>query len=138
MKWHYKTSTATPLSLRDSALAESWQNKRSGASVAQQVSLVIRKQQNKRQKVDSSVRVDCHALPYGKSRNDKEKNLPSHCEAKPKQSTESTNHIKGASNEAIYIAIHPDKIVEFLNDLLGSFHKDLVHYGEVKVGASAP
>lgn len=100
--------------------------------------VAIRKQQNKRQKVDSSVRVDCHALPYGKSRNDKEKNLPSHCEAKPKQSTESTNHIKGASSEAIYIAIHPDKIVEFLNDLLGSFHKDLVHYGEVKVGASAP
>lgn len=56
--------------------------------------VAIRKQQNKRQKVDSSVRVDCHALPYGKSRNDKEKNLPSHCEAKPKQSTESTNHIK--------------------------------------------
>lgn len=46
--------------------------------------------------------------------------------------------ITNKHNEAIYIAIHPDKIVEFLNDLLGSFHKDLVHYGEVKVGTSAP
>ena len=46
--------------------------------------------------------------------------------------------ITNKHNEAVYIAIHPDKIVEFLNDLLGSFHKDLVHYGEVKVGASAP
>ncbi|MDL0079526.1 hypothetical protein [Helicobacter zhangjianzhongii] len=26
MKWHYKTCTAAPLSLRDSALVESWQS----------------------------------------------------------------------------------------------------------------
>ncbi|MCX2683751.1 hypothetical protein OQH60_07795 [Campylobacter sp. MIT 21-1685] len=33
-------------------------------------------------------------------------------------------------DEAVYIAIHPNKIIEFLDDLLISFHKDLVHYGE--------
>ncbi|WP_301006350.1 MULTISPECIES: hypothetical protein [Helicobacter] len=33
-------------------------------------------------------------------------------------------------DEAVYIAIHPDKIIEFLNDILMSFHKDLAHYGE--------
>lgn len=33
-------------------------------------------------------------------------------------------------NENIYIAIHPNKIKDFLNDLLISFHKDLVYYAE--------
>lgn len=33
-------------------------------------------------------------------------------------------------NENIYIAIHPEKIKDFLNNLLGSFHKDLVYYAE--------
>lgn len=33
-------------------------------------------------------------------------------------------------NENIYIAIHPSKIQDFLNDILASFHKDLIHYAE--------
>lgn len=33
-------------------------------------------------------------------------------------------------NESMIISIHPHKICDFLNDLLESFHKDLINYAE--------
>lgn len=44
----------------------------------------------------------------------------------PRLNVKITNKYK----ESIYIAIHPSKIKDFLDDLLASFHKDLVFYAE--------
>lgn len=38
--------------------------------------------------------------------------------------------ITNKHKESIYIAIHPSKIKDFLDDLLASFHKDLVFYAQ--------
>lgn len=38
--------------------------------------------------------------------------------------------IENAHKEIVYIAIEPKKIIEFLNDLIASYDKDLIGYGE--------
>ena len=38
--------------------------------------------------------------------------------------------IENAHKEIVYIAIEPNKIIEFLNDLIASYDKDLIGYGE--------
>ena len=52
----------------------------------------------------------------------------------PRLNVKITNKYK----ESVYIAILPNKIIEFLNDLIASFDKDLICYAEnVEVVASA-